>query len=167
MKVLIATDGSSDPAKVAAAAVRLANSNPITVMTAIRVPRQLVAELRAVYGEQAAPSVQADAEYITTATGGTDVSRGYPGDDALVNQYLAEQTRQRTEDMITAINEAGGSATALARETDDVAESIISEAEGYDVLMIGSHGKGMFEGLLGSVSQKVARRCKTSVMIVR
>ena len=54
-------------------------------------------------------------------------------------------------------------------EGENAARSILEavEAHDVDVLCIGTHGLGRFEGLLGSTSPKLARRAACSVLLVR
>jgi nucleotide-binding universal stress UspA family protein len=51
----------------------------------------------------------------------------------------------------------------------EAASGIISAATelGVDVVCVGSHGKGLFDGFLGSTSTKLARRCPTPILIIR
>lgn len=53
---------------------------------------------------------------------------------------------------------------------NDAAEAILSEAEGSDVglIVMSSHGRGGFDRMLhGSVAEKVLRRAKCPVLLVR
>lgn len=49
-------------------------------------------------------------------------------------------------------------------------EEILQEVEnkGYDMVVMGAHGQGLLaDAIMGSVSRRVVRRCKTPVLIVR
>ncbi len=57
----------------------------------------------------------------------------------------------------------------IARESDTPAGTIlelVAEIDA-DVLVIGTHGRGRFEGLLGSTGTKLARLAPCAVMLVR
>lgn len=50
----------------------------------------------------------------------------------------------------------------------DAAQALITRADGADLLVVGSRGRGGFAGLLlGSVSQKVAHHCPCPTVVVR
>ncbi len=61
--------------------------------------------------------------------------------------------------------------------TDDIlvrignpVEEVLSEVEagGYDLVIMGAHGRGVLsDTLMGSTSRRVLRRCKTPVLVIR
>ena len=131
MHVLVATDGTLDIDEAATFAMALAGDDgKITVATIVRIPRRLVQELRAQYGEHAGVTVDSDAESV----------------------------RSR-----------GGTADSIVMEGEDVASDIINLTDeiGADVIVIGSHGHGAFQGLLGSTGAKLVRRSTVPVLVVR
>jgi len=60
-------------------------------------------------------------------------------------------------------------ASGTAREGDDTATDIIDLADelGAEVIVVGSHGHGGFQGLLGSTGSKLVRRSPVPVLVVR
>lgn len=171
MKVLIATDGTMDPLAAAESASRLAGGDgEITVFTVIEIPRRLLTDLRAVYGETAEPApIDQSIETAGHTTPRPALSFDWPGDDALLNRYIDDQTVSRTETIITALADRGVTTEPVAVESEDaVAEIINHAADGrYDVILIGTHGQGRFDGLLGSTSTKLIRKAPCSVMTIR
>ena len=54
----------------------------------------------------------------------------------------------------------------IGRPVDEILQEIENNA--YDVVVMGAHGQGFLEdALMGSVSRRVVRRCKTPVLVVR
>ncbi len=170
MHVLVATDGSIDTDRAAAFASALAGSDgTTTVATVVRVPRTLITDLRAQYGESAPVAVDADAEYVEARSGQSGTPRGWPGDDAVVAQYLGDKRVAFCRPVVEAIRAGGGTAESMVREGDDPADDIIAlalELEA-DVIVVGSHGHGAFQGLLGSTGSKLVRRSPCPVLVIR
>ena len=98
MKVLIATDGTMDPLAAAEAAARLAGADgEVTVFTVVEIPRRLLTDLRAVYGEPSEPApIDQSIETAGHTTPRPHLSFDWPGDDALLNRYIDDQTTSRT-----------------------------------------------------------------------
>jgi nucleotide-binding universal stress UspA family protein len=170
MHVLIATDGALDNDAATRFAVALAgNEGEVTVMTVIEVNRNLLRDLRAIYGERHPPPVDRDAEYVSAASGDAEVAGGWPGDDEMIERYLADQREQRAGPLATALSEAGLRVDVRAVEGEDAAGAIIGAARelNADVLCVGSHGRGFFDGLLGSTGTKLARRSPCPVLLLR
>jgi nucleotide-binding universal stress UspA family protein len=77
-----------------------------------------------------------------------------------------------TEQLDRAITEVVGDATDVKVERKTVeglaAQVLVEEAEGADLLVVGSRGHGGFAGLLlGSVSQQCAQHASCPVVIIR
>jgi nucleotide-binding universal stress UspA family protein len=167
MHVLIATDGSLDSTRTAAAAARLAGDDGrVTVLSVVEVPRSLLDELRrdAAEGDNAAR----DPEYRSEPV--TEVPRTHwLGDDAFVDRYVANQVRLRTTDLVAALDTAGASHEVVGIEGENAARSVLDwiDDNAADFLLIGPHGLGRFEGVLGSTSTKLARLAPCSVVLVR
>ena len=172
MHVLVATDGTLDPDKAALFATSLAGSEgSTTVVTIVRIPRKLVEELRGKFGAQAATTSDTDAEYVGTphVSGKAATPRGWPGDDAVIEQYLGNKRVENARPIAQAIRDLGGEADSMVLEGDDVEDEILDLRKeiGADVIVIGSHGHGAFVGLLGSTGAKLVRRAKVPVLVIR
>jgi nucleotide-binding universal stress UspA family protein len=170
MNVLVATDGAMDIDRAADFACALAGDDGSTVVaTIVRIPRRLVGELRAQYGDQPPVAVDSDAEYVGSPKGADTFERSYPGDDALVDRYLGDKRTELCKPIVEAIRLRGGTAKAKVVEGDDVEDGILAMAEQreVDVIVVGSRGGSSFGGLLGSTSAKVVRRSPISVLVLR
>lgn len=170
MQVLVATDGSIDIDRAAEFATALAgDSGATTVATIVQVPRRLVADLKAQYGDQPPVSVDSDAEYVGSPKSGAILEKGWPGDDALIERYLGDKRMEICRPIVDAIRLRNGEASSLVRESDEVEESLMRLATelGSDVIVVGSHGHGAFEGLLGSTGAKLVRRSPIPVLVIR
>ncbi|MCB1246186.1 MAG: universal stress protein, partial [Acidimicrobiia bacterium] len=93
----------------------------------------------------------------------------WPGDDAVVDQYLGNKRVEFCSPIVEAIRTRGITAKGLAREADDPADEIMALASelGADVVVVGSHGHGAFQGLLGSTGAKLVRRSPCPVLVIR
>lgn len=167
MQVLIATDGNIDPGRTAAAAARLAGDDGrITVLSVIEVPRALLAEMRSAAmtggGSATDPEYQSEQASVAPRT-------HWVGDDAFVDRYVANQVKLRTEELVAALDDVGGDYEVIGLEGENAAKSVLEYVNGTpaDVLLIGTHGLGRFEGMLGSTSTKLARLAPCSVVLVR
>ena len=172
MHVLVATDGTLDTDKAALFATSLAGSEgSTTVVTVVRIPRRLVEELRNKWGAQVATTQDADAEYVGApqVDGLGTTPRGWPGDDAIIEQYLGNKRVENARPVAQAIRDLGGKAESIVREGDDVEDEILALRKELDadVIVVGSHGHGAFQGLLGSTGAKLVRRAKVPVLVVR
>ncbi len=170
MHVLVATDGTLDIDEAAKFAMALAGDDgKITVATIVRIPRRLLQELRAQYGEQAGVTVDSDAEYVNTPQVDTTTPMSWPGDDKVIDQYLGNKRVEVARPVAEAIRAAGGTAESIVREGEDIASDIIdlSKEIDADVVVIGSHGHGAFQGLLGSTGAKLVRRSVVPVLVIR
>lgn len=170
MHVLVATDGSTDIDLTAKFARALAgDEGRTTVTTIIHIPRQLIPDLRAQWGEPSPVQVPADPGYVGVAPAAGEISRSWPGDDAMIDQYLGNKRDENCEPVTEAIRRLGGRAESHVEEGADATESIIAVAAdlGADVVVVGSHGHGAFQGLLGSTGAKLVRRAHLPVVVVR
>jgi nucleotide-binding universal stress UspA family protein len=170
MHVLVATDGTIDIDVAADFAVALAGEGgSTTVATVVRVPRQLVAELKAQYGDKPPVRADVDAEYVGSPKVESTLERGWPGDDALVDRYLGDKRVEHCKPVAEAIRLRGGEARSIVREADDIDETILALIPelGADVILVGSHGHNAFAGLLGSTGAKLVRRSPVPVLVVR
>ncbi len=170
MHVLIATDGSLDATKAADFASALAGTDgAVTVLTMVEINRNLLRDLRSLFGERVVDATHQDGEYVgLQPQGGATIGADWPGDDAMLGRYLDDQKTLRTSELVAALEAVGITPDVIVRE-GEAASGIVAEATDIDadVVCIGSHGKGLFEGLLGSISTKLARRSPTPVLIIR
>lgn len=170
MHVLIATDGTLDPDTTAPFATALAGEGgTITVTTVVEINRNLLRDLRELFGERHFDSSHQDAEYVgMSPKTGISVGADWPGDDEMLTRYLNDQREARTGQLAAALREAGADpeVQVLEGEAAPTIISLIGEI-GVDVVCVGSHGKGLFDGFLGSTSTKLARRSPVPVLIIR
>lgn len=170
MQIIIATDGDLSPETTADLAGRLyEEGDVVTVVTVIEVPRTLLTELRSFYVTPP-PQVHIDEdhEYVGQPTGGT-LSPQWPGDDAMIARYVADQKTKRTNPMKSALESRGIRPVVVVEESDSPSSALLRLVKELkaDLLIIGTHGRGRFEGLLGSTGTKLARLAPCSVILVR
>ena len=82
---------------------------------------------------------------------------------------MNSKVKSQTAELAAALEAAGIEHTVVGEEGESAARSVLEAAKthGANVLCIGTHGLGRFEGLLGSLSTKVARMAPCSVVLVR
>lgn len=168
MNIVVATDGSLDPAQTTAFVKPFVNGSQVTVLTAVEIPRRLLADLRAVYGERSG-SVDSDGEYVGMSPTPPGVSLDFPGDDAFIQIYLNNQLEERTGPLVAALQEAGVTVDVEIIEGENGAQLILDylRAKKTDLVVLGTKGRGLFEGMLGSTGTKVARHAPCSVLLIR
>lgn len=168
MHVLVATEGQLDPAAVAKFVAPLTtDGGRATVLTVIEVPRAMLADLRSHFNDAQPPMlVRTDVETMT-ATEPLEPPRSWPGDDAIIEQYLAGKEDEICRPLVDALTEQGINAESKLVE-GKAAQGILDTAGELDadVIVIGSHGAGFFEGLLGSTGTKVIRLAKRPVLLI-
>ena len=169
MNIVIATDGALDAATAAEMVAPLAPGGTVTVLTVVEIPRRLLSDLRAVYGERSGPAVDADAEYVGIAPAEPNVGRDFPGEDSIIEQYLANQLEERTGQMVAALESAGVTPNVEILESENTARTLVQAFKDTkaDLAVLGTHGKGLFEGFLGATGTKVARHAPCSVLLIR
>ena len=94
-----------------------------------------------------------------------------PGFAPMVTPSLEESTQQAAEDVAARAAESLR-ARGLEAETSvchaQAADALVQQAEGADLLVVGSRGHGGFSGLLlGSVGQQCAQHAPCPTVIVR
>lgn len=170
MHVLVATDGEIETEAAADFAATLAGTDGrVTVLTVIEVPRAFLQDMRSHFGGDGVPSVVADYTYVETPKAQQEGPTGWPGDDALIERYLSDKLKQNTAPLVRALEERGVEAEARVVESENVASTIIEQLVVIDaeVVVIGSHGQGLFQGLLGSTGTKIVRRSPRPVLLIR
>ncbi|NOY55022.1 MAG: universal stress protein [Actinobacteria bacterium] len=170
MHIMVATDGSLDPGKTADFLKHLIRPDDrVTVLTVVEIPRSLLSDLRALFEQRdVLQGADTDDEYVSP-TPITTLSPNWPGDDTILARYVDDQRERRAEPLVQALTEAGLNAEAVAVEGADPTRPILEavEREHVDLLCAGAHGRGMFEGLLGSTSTRLARRAPCPVLLIR
>ena len=146
-----------------------AEGSAVTVLTAVEIPRRLLADLRAVYGEQPRPHVDSDGEYVGLTPSKSVIDPDFPGDDAMIEQYLTNQLEERTGGLVKALQEAGMAVEVEILEGENGAKLILDylRAKKADLVVLGTKGRGLFEGMIGSTGTKVARHAPCSVLLLR
>jgi nucleotide-binding universal stress UspA family protein len=170
MHVLVATDGELETATAAEFAATLAGPDGrVTVLTVVEIPRTFLNDVRAHYGTGDGPSVVADYTYVETPKAQQEGPTGWPGDAALIDRYLRDKLQRQTDPLVHALDERGVPTDARVVESEDVAGTIIDQLVALDaeVVVVGSHGQGLFQGLLGSTGTKIVRRSPRPVLLLR
>ena len=170
MHVLIATDGKLDVAAASDFAASLSGSSGrVTVLTVVEVPRAFLHDMRGQWGASDGAGVIIDDEFIATPAVPQEAPRGWPGDDAMIERYLSDKLEQNTSPIVAALQTLGVEAEGSVVESEDVAGTLINQIQALDagVIVIGSHGQGLFQGLLGSTGTKIVRRCPKPVLLIR
>ena len=164
---MIATDGSLDPERTTSAAAGLAGDDGrITVLSVVEVPRAMLADMRRAVVDGDDPG--RDVEFRSAREDHYPVTH-WVGDDAVVERYVHDQVESRTTELVAALDRAGLAHELVGIEGENAARSVLERvvSDEVDYLLIGTHGLGRFEGLLGSTSTKLARRAPCSVVLVR
>lgn len=168
MHVLVATDGQLDAAAVAKFSSPLAGPDGrVTVLTVIEVPRAMLQELQNHFSDQPPPTLRMEDPETVTADP-PEPPRSWPGDDAIIEQYLESKRFDICQPLVTTLQQTGVDATSMVVE-GPADKGILSTAEelDVDVIVIGPRGMGFFEGLLGSTGTKVTRLAKRPVLLLR
>jgi nucleotide-binding universal stress UspA family protein len=172
MHVMIATDGSLDAKKTATIAAKLASGGgSVTVVAVVEVPRQMLSDMRSAAANAAAAAAAAapvEPEYRRTQAPDLPATH-WAGDDAVVARYVDDVVSTRTAELVAELEAIGVEHTVVGIEGENAARSVLESAEQLqpDVLCLGTHGLGRFDGLLGSLSTKVARMAPCPVLLVR
>lgn len=170
MKVVIATDGGLGPDPTVEVAKNLAGPDgDITVLTVVEVPRRLLSDLRQVYGERESRPIDTDAEYVRTPPSQPHVGASFPGEDAIIDRYLADQGAKLTGPLVQALQEHGIEATVAVEENESASGGILDylTSSRADAVVMGARGRGLFEGMIGATSFKVSRQAPCAVVLVR
>ncbi|NNC40869.1 MAG: universal stress protein [Acidimicrobiia bacterium] len=169
MHIVVATDGSLDPEMTASFVAPHAEGSAVTVLTAVEIPRRLLADLRSVYGEHTSPTVDSDAEYVGISPQQPGVDFDFPGDDRIIDLYLGNQLEERTGALVAALKDSGMAVDVEILEGENGAKLILDylRAKKADLVVMGTKGRGLFEGMIGSTGTKVARHAPCSVLLLR
>jgi len=168
--VLVATDGEIKASTAAEFASRLAGDDGrVTVLTVVEVPRTFLNDIRDHWGPGEGASVVADYTFVETPVARQDGPTGWPGDAAMIDRYLRDKLRRNTGPLVDALAQRGIDVEARVIESENVTSAIMKEIVELDadVVVIGSHGEGLFQGLLGSTGTKIVRRSPRPVLLIR
>lgn len=176
MHILVATDGTLDPTTAADAVERWANDgDKVMVFTAMNVPVDFLKSLGD-SGVREAATIAHEAgqgfnsgDRIAERLARPSPSPGMPEQSSVV-KALQLNAHQRTGAIIDALASRSIDAQAMWVTTDSrPARAIVAAARRHDtdLLIIGSHGHGRFEGRLGSTGSKIVRLAPASVLVLR
>jgi nucleotide-binding universal stress UspA family protein len=168
--VLVATDGKLDVETASNFAASLSGpTGRVTVLTVVEVPRAFLSDMRGQWGAMDGAGVIADDEFVATPAVPREAPRGWPGDDVLIERYLTDKLELHTSPIVAALRAAGVEAEGSVVESENVTNTILDQLEtlGAGAVVIGSHGQGLFQGLLGSTGTKIVRRCPKPVLLIR
>lgn len=177
MNTLVATDGTLDPNFAVEALSRFhREGDDMMVFTTINVPNDFLRGLGAA-GVQGAATIAHEAG-ATLSAGDRSAERLMPVGPAAAPRdsespmvsALAATARARTKPIVDALKERGIKARASWQVTENrTAKTILTAARVHDadLIVIGSHGAGKHDGLLGSTGTKLVRQAKANVLVLR
>ncbi|MDH3498724.1 MAG: universal stress protein [Acidimicrobiia bacterium] len=177
MRILIATDGTLDPSKVAKTVDRChREGDTVTLFTALPVPVEFLHRLGS-SGVKAAADIAHEAGHPMSSgdraaerLAPPQPIREEPPTDSPVLSALASTAAARMKPIVDVLAARNIDCHAMWRTTENqTAKTIIQTIQTHDIdlLVIGSHGGGRFEGLLGSTSTKLVRMAPADVLVIR
>ena len=171
MHVMIATDGHVKPHQGAMFAASLGAGGKVTVLTVVEVPRSMFEAMReagTLANTSSNPSQSAHSrEGVAQGQGAS--STHWMGDDAAIAQYINARSLDATGPLCAELDALDVAYEVVALESEEAAATILEEADAreVDVLFIGTRKLRRFDGLLGSISTKIARNATCSVLLIR
>lgn len=174
-QILVATDGNLDNERTADVVARLNEpGDEVCIVTAIQFPREFLRSVAKVAGvDDVADFAREAGAGVLGIGGGAKAAERFaqrPVADHPLGDYFAKTAHERTDGLRKLLTERGVDAVAAWASTENqTARTILEIADKYeaDILVIGSHGRGRFEGPLGSTVTKVVRRAPMHVVIVK
>lgn len=176
MHILVATDGHLDPEKATDFVARLHEpDDTVTVLTALDHPREFLRDFAELTGVEEVAKIAHEARAGMMGGGSMAAERMAPRVASgthvqQLNVYFTTTAQRRVKDLLARLESRGITATAMWSPTENqTAKTIMTVAarEGADVLVVGSHGAGRFEGALGSTVTKLVRRAPMPVLVIR
>jgi nucleotide-binding universal stress UspA family protein len=177
LNILVATDGTLDPERAADAVARShADGDLVIVFTAMSVPTEF---LRGLENSGVKEASQIALEAGQTLMAGDRAAERLVGSmtpktstktDTPVLRAMATAAAQRTGPILEALEKRGIEAKGTWQGTESrTANTILAKIKefGADLVIIGSHGRGKFEGHLGSTGTKLVRLSPASVLVIR
>jgi len=108
--------------------------------------------------------------HVINQRGMQAVERYASGNSIEIEQRIMDDAKQQIKVIEDELKKSGFKVKSMIKTGIPVREILKAEEkeENVSVIVIGSHGRGNLEEIfLGSVSEKVSRRCKSSVLIVK
>ena len=184
MHVLVASDGQLDLEKAIDLIARIHEpGDTVTAVTAINHPREFLGDYASLVGvdEVARIAHEAGPGMLNLASGAKAAERlsaappRGPRDTGSapphpLHDYFVKTTEARLGPLVDGLAERGVEAKAAWVPTENqTARTILEFAALHqaDLLVVGSHGRGRFEGALGSTSTKLMRRAPMPVVVIR
>lgn len=177
MHILVATDGTLDPEHASEAIARwYKDGDDVTVFTAMNIPADFVEHLGDPGIKQAATVALEAGQGFTSGdriaerlAPSRDTHAAPPTDTPFI-KALTKSANERTAPLVAALQKRGIPAEGKWTTTNNkTARSILTAVNLYEseLVVIGTHGHGRFEGLLGSTGTKLVRRSPVTVMVLR
>lgn len=187
MNILVATDGTLSAKRATEAVSRFyREGDKVFVFTAVNLPSDVLRQLGDT-GVKAASRIALEAgqtlgagdraaeKLIKTLSPkpkpGVDMpERAGATQDSPVLSALAQTANKRMRRLVDSLKEAGIEPASFWRTTDNrTAKTTLSAMKecDTDLLVIGSHGHGKYEGELGSTGTKLVRQASASVLVLR
>lgn len=89
------------------------------------------------------------------------------GPEVTAEEYVAQDAANRVQSFLELARSLGADAKVAVR-VGAVVPQILAEAEGADLVVMGTHGRsGLARAVLGSVAEQVVRAGRVPVMLVR
>jgi len=177
MHILIATDGTLDPAQAADAVARwYREGDEVSVFTAVSIPTDFLRRLGdSGVREAAAIALEAGQGFTAGDRAAERLAPAHPvspqaPSDSPVLLAIASTAEMRTKPIIEALAARNVPAKPAWRTTEaHIARTILQEIDHREaeLLVIGAHGQGRFEGLLGSTGTKLVRLSPATVLLIK
>jgi nucleotide-binding universal stress UspA family protein len=177
VNILVATDGTLDPRQAADAVARwFVEGDVVGVFTTLSVPTDFLRGLGDSGVKEAARIAQ---EAGATLGAGDRAAERLIGSmkkserskvDSPVLHAMASSAAKRMKPVVDALKDQGIEAKASWRTSEGkTANTVLRKVRDFeaDLLVIGSHGQGQYEGLLGSTGTKLVRLAPASVLVLR
>ena len=107
--------------------------------------------------------------HVLDERGMTAIARYATGDSMEIEQRIMDDAKQEIKIIEDDLKKIGFKVKTLIKRGVPLLEVLkVEEEENISVIVMGSHGKSNLEEMfLGSVSEKVSRKCKGPVLIIK
>jgi len=177
VNILVATDGALGVKRTAEAVGRYyREGDAVFVFTAVNLPSDVLHQLGDAGVKAAAHIAKESGQTLGAGDRAAErliksmSAKTQPKTDSPILSSLAATAGSRMRPMVTALREAGVEAGSFWRTTNNrTAKTILAAIKdcNTDLLVIGSHGKGKYEGALGATGTKLVRAAPASVLVIR